>query len=361
MYIMAWNCNGLTSRLRAGDTPEIESFVAKRNPDLIFLSEVRVSAATNSTLSKPGPNAKIFRSRMRDSDKKSFEDTKLVNKFLFGKVMRRYKTYLSLADTKYAGTAMLVNTESLQVPSRVKYNLDGDKVKGHDNEGRVIFATFDGISILHTYVPNNGWDETHFKRRREWDLKVRAFVKAQKEADVKLMWIGDLNVAPLDADLSHAAYYRSQTGGRKGRPANSPPLAPEDKGQPGCTDAERRRFREILEDGNLMDAYRELVAADYTQFTWRGNTTGIHAGRGMRIDHCIVSRDLKESIRQVEVTGHGANRVGFLGSDHCPLFITRDMKLQAGEGGNRNITHGTGMDRQSAGNVKEVAESVEKD
>lgn len=132
------------------------------------------------------------------------------------------------------------------------------------------------------------------------------------------------NVAPEDVDLSHPAHYRKQKGGRgaskKGESVG--PIAPENIGQPGCTDAERRRFRSILKAGDLIDSYRDLHGPeDRSNFSWRGQVEGKHGGKGMRIDHCIVSRALQPRVQAVEITGHGTDRIGFMGSDHCPVVL----------------------------------------
>lgn len=138
------------------------------------------------------------------------------------------------------------------------------------------------------------------------------------------------NVAPKDVDLSHAEYFRKQVGGRYAK-VRVEDIAPENVGQPGCTNAERERFFGILAAGDMVDAYRELIGNDdESALSWRGNTTGKHSGRGMRIDHCIIGRSLLPSISSVEITGHGSDRVGFLGSDHCPVLI----KMREKDGGN---------------------------
>lgn len=41
----------------------------------------------------------------------------------------------------------------------------------------------------------------------------------------------------------------------------------------------------------------------------------------MRIDHFLVSKALASRIKGVKVFGSGADREGFLGSDHCPLRL----------------------------------------
>lgn len=42
----------------------------------------------------------------------------------------------------------------------------------------------------------------------------------------------------------------------------------------------------------------------------------------MRIDYFLVSKKLVPSVKEVKVFGSGADREGFLGSDHCPLMLT---------------------------------------
>lgn len=141
-------------------------------------------------------------------------------------------------------------------------------------------------------------------------------------------------MAPLDNDLSHPAHYKKQKGGRNSGKlqASVARISEEDIGQPGCTPNERSRFQQILRDGDMVDAYREMTGTlDNSGLTWRGQTTGKHAGRGMRIDHCIVSEALLESIDSVKITGHGFDRIGFLGSDHCPVVINRDLAEKKAE------------------------------
>jgi len=155
------------------------------------------------------------------------------------------------------------------------------------------------------------------------------------------------NVAPRDEDLSHAKFFRKQVGGRNAKKSfDRKELKPEDIGQPGCTDAERVRFGSILSAGDLVDGYRELVGAeDNSGFTWRGVSTGKYGARAMRIDHCIVSRQLISRLRSVENLGHGTERVGFMGSDHCPVLIKLAAEGDAvdGRGTNGEVAGGAAV------------------
>jgi AP endonuclease 1 len=176
--------------------------------------------------------------------------------------------------------------------------------------------------------PNNGWAESHFKRRQDWDENLKRFVSAYRSSEKSLVWAGDLNIAPLDADLSHPSHYKRQVEKKVGEPA----VAPENVGQPGCTPAERRRFHDILDTAGLVDLYRHVhpvppedskdkVDRFSSIFSWRGHRTGKHSGRGMRIDHFIGSEALTPRVEDVKILGHGGERIGFMGSDHCPMIL----------------------------------------
>ena len=76
--------------------------------------------------------------------------------------------------------------------------------------------TIKRCQILATYSPNNGTSEESFKRRSDWDASVTAFVaKIHTRAIMKppqgkpLVYVGDLNCAATDADLSHPSYFRN--------------------------------------------------------------------------------------------------------------------------------------------------------
>ena len=86
-------------------------------------------------------------------------------------------------------------------------------------------------------------------------------------------------------------------------------VLPENRGQPGCTPAERKRFAAMVEAGRLTDVYRSMAPAGRKpNFTWRGTpgrdvpTAGRYYGKGMRIDHLLVS-DLLLGAKPDEASG----------------------------------------------------------
>ena len=103
-----------------------------------------------------------------------------------------------------------------------------------------------------------------------------------------------------------------------------------------------------MEAGKLIDVYRHLHPAsmppagtpeeeedkkpslEHLQgplYTWRGvgDDAFAYGGKGMRIDHCLVSEGFVDQIHEVTVWGTGAGPYvhgeGFYGSDHCPVWI----------------------------------------
>jgi exonuclease III len=280
---------------------------------------------------------------------------RVVRQHGFGAPLKGYRPYWSLADKKYAGSAALVK-RSLK-PLSVKFTLDDDeystvhaassgpqaKAGAHDPEGRLILLEFPSFQILATYSPNNGVTEDYFKRRRDWDAAITAFVRKTHDRAVSkpplarpLVYVGDLNCAAADADLSHPNYFRNIVMDEQ-RGAS---VLPENVGQPGCTPGERRRFCAMLAAGKLVDAYRKLAPPGREpNFTWRGTpgrdvaAAGRYYGKGMRIDHLLVSELLLGAvpdeasgvdptvpqeaalrIARADIVGRGADRLDFFGS-----------------------------------------------
>lgn len=321
--VVAWNCNGLTVRLSSrDDAAALLGFVEDHQPHVFCLSEVRLPAHCLSSNAKRGDGLPRVRHKIAQNNKKQQADKSLLDKLLSSPVFSCYKPYFSLADYKYAGTAIFVKQSMVLKPLIVRYNLDAEApAEQHDVEGRVIYMEWESLAVLHTYSPNNGWNEKGFKRRRKWDASVKDFLINRRANGVQAMWCGDLNVAPLDIDLSHPVYYKRQFAGDGPRPPS------EYIGQPGCTPAERNSFAEILKASGSLDLFREHVtsnlAADVNgpYYSWRGGNPGKHYGRGMRIDHFVGPKLIGDRVESIEICGRGIEREGFLGSDHSPIIM----------------------------------------
>lgn len=326
--LVSWNVNGLGTQLR-DEWSTIRAFLERERPDVLFLQEVRLSAA-GPRGSKRGDGQKRKRCTAKRETKQEVETWQLVEKTLLKSTREDYVVYWSLADWKYSGTALLVR-RALQ-PSVVTYTLPALAATGHAGhldpadprwhpDGRLIFASFKTFDLLATYAPNNGTDEASFARRAAWDEALRVELTRRRRP---LLWIGDLNCALDEVDVSHPEWFAQQM---------VESVDPDMRGQPGFTLGERRRFRQLLEEGRLVDAYRRLhpvegvPPAGGPHFTWRGSPparqfAAKYHGKAMRIDYTLVSEELMPRVEEASILGHGADRHGFMGSDHAPIRLT---------------------------------------
>jgi len=306
---MAWNANSFLLRLKS-DRDEVLSLLLRLDPDVIAIQEVRIPAAGRK--GEPKNQAE-----MKDDTNAAREDKQAMMRALSMPPLSDYAVWWSLADSKYGGTALFV--KHCCTPLSVCFSLDqseGSRTK-HEVDGRVILAEFHSFRLLNTYVPNNGWkdEDMGFPRRRAWDQRMLEFVT--RPSNKPLVWCGDLNVSHEDIDVSHPDFFRNA------KLQGYTPPNPEDCGQPGFTLGERRRFARCLTDGDLVDTYRWLHKQQEMDngFTWSGNPVGKYRGKRMRIDYFLLSRKLLDRLISSEIHGHGIDREGFYGSDHCPLTM----------------------------------------
>lgn len=193
---------------------------------------------------------------------------------------------------QWAGVAILARDGlSLQGPELA---LAGDSVPG---EARWCEATVDGIRFASVYVPNGRTlDSPEFPRKL-------AFLDAMAQRAATLrgtpaVIAGDMNIAPGDVDVYDPAAFVGSTH---------------------VTADERGRLQRILDDGELVDAYRALHP-DEPQFTWWDYRAGhFHKGLGLRIDLALLSAALRP---RLEACGMVRDyRKGHKPSDHAPLLV----------------------------------------
>ena len=170
--------------------------------------------------------------------------------------------------------------------------LPGDKIK----QSRLISAKNKNIEIINIYVPNgNPVDTEKYTYKLNWiDLFIKEIEKKLKN-NIPLIIAGDFNIIPEEKD----AY------------------APEKYINDALFKLEvRKRFRNLINLG-LQDVFRNFnknegcyTFWDYTQGSWPKNN-------GLRIDHVLVSNDLIDSIKKIEIKKNIRNQLK--PSDHVPV------------------------------------------
>jgi len=329
--LAAWNANSLIQRIQC-NRPDLDRFLREHSPDVVFISEVR-SPALGPAGCKKGDGQRRQQDKLSRASHSLASEADAIARFVR---QHGYRAYWSLAEYKYAGTGLLVKAACEQ-PRELRHSLDPNAAAAtHQTEGRVILASFERFDLLGTYTPNNGGSEDAHARRRRWDEACAALLQRRGGAAAArpLVWLGDLNVAAEWGDVGpDPGWFRDKNGQGAAHA--------DDRGQPGFTPNEQARFRSLLAAGGLVDAYRTLhpVANWATDVTWRGcagkdgpPAAGRYYAKGMRIDYVLVDRRLAGSVVRAEVLGGGAERRGFLGSDHCPLLVELAAAEEAKEG-----------------------------
>ena len=336
LKLCCWNANSLLNRIEK-DGEKVSSFLNTESPDVLFISEVRMPAAA-----PPGSKKDDGKPRRREALARGtaaqVREADIITSFVRN---HNYRAYWSLSDSKYSGCGLLVR-RGREVPSSLRFSLSASEPTAHHPEGRVILASFSDFDLLGTYSPNNGTHEASFAKRRQWDAACEALLRERASSGEQtgtsesssagashsqrpskpLIWLGDLNVAAGWEDVGPSPdWFRHQNG--------QSALHEGDKGQPGFTANEQERFAGLCGTGDLVDAYRHLHPSPnwQTDVTWRGTpgvnnpAEGRYYNKGMRIDYVLLSRSLVPRLRRAVVHGTGSERVGFLGSDHCPLIV----------------------------------------
>lgn len=96
---------------------------------------------------------------------------------------------------------------SKKEPDCVFFGLgDGNAPDGkqESENARVVRVRFGDIHIINTYVPQ-GKDITNpdYPYKLEFLARIRALFEREYSKDDKVLWVGDLNVAPTDIDVTN--------------------------------------------------------------------------------------------------------------------------------------------------------------
>lgn len=191
----------------------------------------------------------------------------------------------------YAGVAIV----SSQKPSDVWFGLPDAKEK---DEPRLICATYDGVPIVNTYVPQGRDPESEwFTYKLKWYARLRKLFEKKFSPQKPLIWCGDLNVAPLPIDvydprglLGHVDYHPEV----------------------------HKVYQKVL-DWGLKDCFRmhHPEPGQYTYYDYRVRNS---LGRkiGWRVDHILATQPLakKCSDSYIDVEPRKRERP----SDHVPLI-----------------------------------------
>ena len=179
--------------------------------------------------------------------------------------------------------------------SEIRRVLPGDP---EDMHSRYIEAIVNNIIIGCLYLPNrNPWPGPKFEYKLKWFKRLTAHAKKLIEEKVPVALIGDFNVMPTELDVykperwTNDALFRIEV---------------------------RDAYKKLVEQG-WTDAIRKLYPKEKIYTFWDYFRNAYQRDAGLRIDHFLLSLQLKKRLIAAGVDKHvrGWEKT----SDHAPVWI----------------------------------------
>jgi exodeoxyribonuclease-3 len=204
------------------------------------------------------------------------------------------------------GVALL----SRQAPRSVTKGFPTDEP---DAQRRIITGVYslpDGaeLIVVNGYFPQGESRDhpTKFPGKRRFYADLAVYLRQHFSPDQNIVLMGDMNVAPLDADIGIGA-----DNAARWLKSGKCSFLPEERG-----------WLQTIMDWGLIDAYRTLYPDVDDRFSWfdyRSRGFERDPKRGLRIDLILISQPLRERLRDagIDYDIRGLDKP----SDHCPIWI----------------------------------------
>jgi exodeoxyribonuclease-3 len=168
----------------------------------------------------------------------------------------------------YNGVAVISRTE----PDEVAFGLGDEPEPGREESepARVARVRFGSFNIIDTYVPQGKeMDNPDFPYKLRFFKRIRAMFERDYKPSGQLLWVGDLNVAPTDIDVTH----------------------PENKKDHVCFTQAVKDALSDVESWGLVDIFRQHRpdAGEFTFWDYRVKDA-LNRNIGWRIDHLIGTK-----------------------------------------------------------------------
>lgn len=168
-----------------------------------------------------------------------------------------------------------------------------------DDQKRVLSATVDGVRVVCVYVPNGqsvGTDKYAYKLR--WMAALKDWLAGELVTHPRLVVLGDYNVAPEDRDVHDPRAWEGQV----------------------LFSIPERAALQAIADVGLVDAFRLFEQPPKSFSWWDYRMLGFQKGRGLRIDHILVSDAMKGACTACTIDREERKRPQ--PSDHAPVVAT---------------------------------------
>ncbi|OGV63837.1 MAG: exodeoxyribonuclease III [Lentisphaerae bacterium RIFOXYA12_FULL_48_11] len=165
-------------------------------------------------------------------------------------------------EKSYNGVALI----SRQKPSEIRFGFDDGK---QADETRLMCAKVGSVYVINTYVPQGREiDHPMYQYKLEWFARLKDYFNRHFTGKTKMLWVGDLNVAPDAIDIHNAQEQANHV----------------------CFHVDvRKAFADTMAWG-LVDVFRKYhpEPGQYTFFDYR-TINAVKRNMGWRIDHIIAT------------------------------------------------------------------------
>lgn len=198
-----------------------------------------------------------------------------------------YKSFWFSAQKKgYSGVAIFTKLQ----PDQITYGFGQADI---DNEGRWIAADFGDTCIASVYIPSGSSGEERQAYKMKWLDFFYEFSSKLQLQKKKLIICGDYNICHKPIDIHDPIGNKNSSG-----------FLPEE-----------RAWMDKYIDSGFVDTFREFHPEPH-QYSWWTFRAGARArNKGWRIDYCMASQSLKESIVDAGILQDVVH------SDHCPVWM----------------------------------------
>ena len=212
-----------------------------------------------------------------------------------------YKSCCVSGMKSYNGVAILSKKE----PDEISFGLGdaGEEGREESERARVAFARFGKLYVLNTYIPQGKEiDHPDYAYKLRFIARVRGLLERRCTPEDVVVWVGDLNVAPTDIDVTN----------------------PKNKKNHVCFHEDVRRALAGAMEWGLVDIFREHLpeAGEYTFWDYRIKDS-LSRNIGWRIDHILGTKSAAALCRSVHV--ERSLRAKEKPSDHTAVVAEFDM------------------------------------
>ena len=168
-------------------------------------------------------------------------------------------------EKSYNGVCII----SKEPASEVRFGLDDG---GQPDESRLVSAQIGSVRVVNTYVPQGREiDHEMYAYKIEWFRRLRRYFDRHFKPSRKVVWVGDLNVAPLAIDIYNA----------------------DEQANHVCYHVDARRAFEETVSWGFTDVFRKHhpEPGQYTFFDYR-TPDAVRRGMGWRVDHILATAPL---------------------------------------------------------------------